>query len=287
MVEGGGNTKPPPPSKKQRVSASKRWCFTHNNPNENDLVEMVEMFTRLGFDYVIGREVGEGGTPHLQGYVRSSYVFRPMETLRLDFFPHWEKCKGDHDANVAYCTKDGDYVTNLDIKKPPIDMDVDKDDIIPWDDMFPWGRALVEMVSPGLPNKLDRSIHWFWSKEGQMQKTEVSRYLCFYHNAVCIQGGRKHVLAVAYKNPAPIYILLVPRTDEGFVSYASLELLKDSLYMSAFGTEATGMVNRKKPWVIVMANFSPDQRALSHDRWQITNVDVNKPEDDMEHFRLR
>ena len=39
------------------------------------------------------------------------------------------------------------------------------------------------------------------------------------------------------------------------------------------------MVNRKKPWVIVMANFLPEKRALSEDRWMIKNVDIKKSED--------
>ena len=183
--------------------------------------------------------------------------------------------KGTVKDSQAYCSKSetriGPYVSNV---RTPICMDIEDDDIIPFDEIYPWGQDLIRMCDGCLPDKKDRRIFWFWSELGKMTKTESARYLVHFHDAIVIQGGRKHVLAVGYKCPAPIYILLVPRSDEGFVSYASIELLKDSLYMSAFGTEATGPVNRKKPWVIVMANFPPNTKALSEDRWVVQNVDV-------------
>ena len=170
--------------------------------------------------------------------------------------------KGTIEDSIEYCsksdTKAGDYVTNHVSKKRKIDMSMDDDYCIKFDDLFPWGQSLVTMVDDMLPGKLDRRIFWIWSQSGQMKKTETARYLCHHHHGCVIQGGRKHILATAYQCSAPIYILTIPRTDEGFVSYASIELLKDNLYMSGFGVKATGMVNRKKPWVIIMANFPPD-----------------------------
>ena len=42
--------------------------------------------------------------------------------------------------------------------------------------------------------------------------------------------------------------------------------------MSGFGTDATGMVCRKTPWVICFANFPPRENKLSADRWVIENL---------------
>lgn len=275
VVPGGGNTISPPSKRQKQISPAKKWCFTYNNPIEDfeDLiVPKFQSSSLFGFQL----EIGEKGTRHVQGWVEFQTKIRPM-SLGLPVQIHWEKMKGSVEDSIKYCskstTKAGEYVTNV---KTPIDMTCTDDDVISYDDLYDWGRELVGQVKGCLPDKLDRRIFWYWSHAGQMKKTETARYLVHHHDAVVIQGGRKHVLAVAYKNPAPIYILTVPRTDEGFVSYASIELLKDALYMSGFGTEATGMVNRKKPWVIIMANFEPNREMLSADRWDVTNVDVDE-----------
>lgn len=271
-----------PPSKRQKLpkketrkqNGAQRWPFTYNNYPENWSALMAPGLQ--GCKWVAGYEVGDSGTPHLQGYVEFPVKVRPIGYKGFPKEIHWgddkgKPAKGTRDDNVNYCLKDGNPAGgNL---KKKICMDMTDDYVIKLEDMYPWGRELVERVADCLPDKLDRTIIWIWSTEGKMKKTETARYLAHYHDACVIQGGRRHVLANAYKRPAPIYMLLVPRTDEGFVSYASIELLKDGLYMSAFGTEATGSVNRKKPWVIIFANFPPDRSAMSEDRWEVINVD--------------
>lgn len=57
-----------------------------------------------------GREVGESGTPHLQGMIIFNNPVR-FGTLK-DLLPnaHVEIMKGTFDDSLAYCSKDGDYV---------------------------------------------------------------------------------------------------------------------------------------------------------------------------------
>jgi len=51
-------------------------------------------------------EVGESGTPHLQGYIEMNKPVRFSHFKhRLDG-AHWEKAKGSGDSNVAYCSKE-------------------------------------------------------------------------------------------------------------------------------------------------------------------------------------
>ncbi len=89
---------------------SRRYIFTINNPTQVDL----DHVAALGLDalrkyLVIGREVGEQGTPHLQGFV----IFtRPLSRQRVKaFLPRafFEAARGTSDQAATYCKKDGDY----------------------------------------------------------------------------------------------------------------------------------------------------------------------------------
>ena len=86
---------------------SRTWCFTLNNPTpeekkyikENDLKE---------FSYIIvGEEVGEQGTPHLQGYIEfeNQRTFKAVKKLLPRC--HIEKAKGTGKQNRDYCSKEG------------------------------------------------------------------------------------------------------------------------------------------------------------------------------------
>lgn len=91
----------------------KRWCFTLNNYTDENQEEL----RRIGLDesitqyLVFGREVGESGTPHLQGFVVFKVDVRPPRVKRLlgDERVHIEQAKGRNDQAAAYCKKDEDY----------------------------------------------------------------------------------------------------------------------------------------------------------------------------------
>jgi len=82
-----------------------RWCFTVNNYTFEPVLHST-------MDYLVyGRERGESGTPHLQGYVR----FKTPKSIvsvknMIDARAHLEKAKGDEKSNREYCTKDKDFV---------------------------------------------------------------------------------------------------------------------------------------------------------------------------------
>lgn len=88
----------------------KAYCFTLNNYTEDEysnILRTCEVESRYA---VVGREVGESGTPHLQGYIifKSAYRFT---TIKNRYLPrcHIEIAKGSAGCNRVYCTKDGDY----------------------------------------------------------------------------------------------------------------------------------------------------------------------------------
>lgn len=99
-----------------RGNAAKRWCFTVNNPGSVGQDTTVARLRQLQADgsaiyYVVGRETGTSGTPHLQGYVELSKKQR-LSWLKgnIDARAHWEVSRGTSAQAADYCKKDGDYV---------------------------------------------------------------------------------------------------------------------------------------------------------------------------------
>jgi hypothetical protein len=56
---------------------------------------------------IIGKEVGESGTPHLQGYIVFLTNKRLSALKREHRSCHWEQARGDTASNVVYCSKEG------------------------------------------------------------------------------------------------------------------------------------------------------------------------------------
>lgn len=101
------------------MSQAKNWCFTLNNFNEDDL-ERIEDIGRLigsqvegnGIEYlVIGKETGESGTPHLQGFIQFTKKKRMNQVKDLiSTRLHAEVMRGTATQASFYCKKDGDFV---------------------------------------------------------------------------------------------------------------------------------------------------------------------------------
>ncbi|WP_445724192.1 hypothetical protein [Flavobacterium sp.] len=109
---GEGNTKPPP-----RSIRARRWCFTLNNYANTSITGIIEYFQDHKINYIIGREIGESGTPHLQGYIecKNAMDFKVLQKINPKI--HWEKAKGNKEQNIEYCSKDGNFETNIPLPK--------------------------------------------------------------------------------------------------------------------------------------------------------------------------
>lgn len=85
-------------------SKSRNWCFTLNNYTAEDLPELwnLEHVVLL----VYQAEVGEEGTPHLQGYLELSGPRQLSYLKSLHARAHWEMRRGTREEAMLYCMKD-------------------------------------------------------------------------------------------------------------------------------------------------------------------------------------
>lgn len=88
------------------MSRIRNFCFTWNN-YPVDAESKLTWLPRVKY-LVAGREVGESGTPHLQGFVYFSEQKTLSAVIKLLPGCHVEVSKTLDEA-IAYCKKDGDY----------------------------------------------------------------------------------------------------------------------------------------------------------------------------------
>lgn len=116
-VSGKGNTKP---SLKTRIRA-RRWLYTLNNYTELEMSQMDKLFSVEKF-WVQGKEISKSGTPHLQGYVEFKDQKDFSCITKINPRISWRKADGDRNANVKYCTKEGD--SKIVEKKPMSEQEI-------------------------------------------------------------------------------------------------------------------------------------------------------------------
>ena len=96
----------------------KRWCFTLNNWTDADVARLKKVNCKY---MVVGVEVGDKGTPHLQGYVRltKSTRFNAVKKL-IGPRAHIEPARGTELENDKYCRKDGVIALEMGTMNPEI-----------------------------------------------------------------------------------------------------------------------------------------------------------------------
>jgi hypothetical protein len=94
------------------MPGAKNWCFTLNNYTEDEENVIHSMYITGTITYlVVGREVGESGTEHLQGYIQFkkrltlSQVKQQFGINRI----HLEISRGTPQQAAHYCKKDGEF----------------------------------------------------------------------------------------------------------------------------------------------------------------------------------
>jgi len=261
---------PPQPSKKQ-VSPAFRWCFTLNNWTKSEHSSIVKICEENCRKFIIGEEIGEYGTPHLQGFIRFKQKKRPMglfENKRI----HWESTSkySTDKQNFEYCTKEDKNYLSKGFPKP----------LKLINPSYWWQQDILKLIKEEPDN---RTIHWYWSKEGKMGKTQFCKYLSAVHNAACLHGKgsdvRNGIVEYSENNegtlPEIVVFPIVRSYNTDYLCYESLENIKDMYFYS--GKYHGGMVNGNSPHLIVFSNEPPAYEKLSVDRWKVVEIKTNHP----------
>ncbi len=266
---GGGNTKTPP----LKSSKHRSYCLTLNNYTDEELEHWNTLFAE-GKRWIIGKEIGEEKTPHLQAYIqyKSSRSFGKMKKL----FPraHIEQAKGSPEENWKYCKKDGNFTTNMDFEEHRAKLRrlclIEYETVV-W---LPWQQRVLDIIESN--HICDRKIFWYWEKVGNIGKTFLCKYIACKYDVIICDGKKDNIFnqvnTLIENGGVPRIILLdIPRSNIDYINYGAIEQLKNGMMYS--GKYEGGICIFPTPHVIAFANECPDITAMSKDRWVIEQLE--------------
>lgn len=251
----------------KNVPRARRWIVVINNWNDSDIDKIVSLSQ---VKYIIGKEVGEQGTKHLQCYLEFPNQMR-FNTLKRHLpNAHLEKAKQSAQANLEYCSKEGDYITNMKIPK--------KLKIIQKEQLYEWQANIEDMVQEE-PD--DRTIYWYWDAKGGAGKTALIKRLCYLYPWITYSTCTKSADIVTQADASiSCYLFNFSRSVSDFDPYGALEQLKDGLISNCKLQKKTINVLMNPPHIICFANKPPNTRKLSEDRWHIVRLDKDDSSDE-------
>lgn len=169
------------------MSRLRNWVFTLNNYSADDIENLMGCEKWCSY-LVYGREVGENGTPHLQGYVEfdKAETFAKVKKL-LGGRVHLEERRGTRQQAVEYCKKDGDW-ESYGTPKSGVSTEHDpsvKNKALRYMDLLKAGKLgeiaedpdcsfsilkhvkeLAALVERPRPVNTDLKINWYWGPTG-------------------------------------------------------------------------------------------------------------------------
>lgn len=256
-AEEDGNNEHPP------QSALYKYDMVINNYTDDEYTKVCQVFQTICKKWIVAKEVGASGTPHLQCFLSLAKKERFTGLQKLPGLARgsFRACRNEK-ALEEYCRKDGNYVEGGYPK--PIKI-IQK--------LRPWQKEIEDIF---LTEPDDRKIYWFWESEGGIGKSAFVKYMVVKHKCLFCDGGKKaDLINLVFNQDMDICRAVIwdlPRCAEGNISYATLESVKNGLVCNT--KYETGVKAFNPPHIFVFANFEPDnQEKLSKDRWLIKELD--------------
>lgn len=293
---------------------STRWVFTLNNytpQDEERLSAMGRDLPSVGLRYLVfGREVGDSGTPHLQGFC----VFlsrKRLSTVRtlISERGHYEISRGTPTQASDYCKKSNDFVEFGDF--PPGAKKTGVTDFCDWLrtlEMFPsereiansypslWLRyqsKLTDLAALILPDLVledgdlhpwqttlyeslllpadDRSVRFFVDELGGTGKS----YFCRY--CLTKMKDKVQILATGKRDDLAFAVdvtktIFLFNVPRGGMEFMQYTILEQLKDRVIFSPKywSQTKILRAKCHVIVFSNEHPDMNKMSIDRYDVT-----------------
>lgn len=242
---------------------SRQWAFTLNNYTEDEITQITQI---SGVKVIFGKEVGEQGTPHLQGYIEFSNaktLTAVKKYLNLNRV-HLEPSYKNRHANINYCSK-GEIVRNdfgvvyrgNDLPKPS--------------ELYDWQLELLSILEKK-PD--DRIVYWYYEPIGNSGKSKFGKYLTFHNKNITLTTATKSAdILTCVDERYNTYIFDFPRTlGMDYCPYNAIEQVKNGFITDSKLKKQSRVIMFDPPHIMCFSNCLPDKTKLSADRWRIFNI---------------
>lgn len=301
------------------MSQAKRWCFTLNNPTDaeqNFFYSLGESIEADGEEsdcsyLIFGDEVGESGTPHLQGYLALRNKKRLVFLKEYSSRAHWEIARGTHHQASTYCKKGGSFHewgsappkggsgTQFEQLRDWVAAQETAPDYRDVWETFPtlaarYKSAVLECIElfgkkPSLVDGTfkpwqqrvdgwvneepdDRKVIFVVDPAGNSGKSWLCRYWLSHRGCTqFLSVGKRDDLAYAIDVTCSLFVFDIPRGNMQYMQYGVLEQLKNRLVFSTKYMSQTKRFNHNVH-VVVMCNEDPDRNALTNDRYKVLRI---------------
>lgn len=264
---GSGNTK--------QIPCKKNWCFTLNNYSEKDIEDIKNLDSSKVPIITFQEEVGENGTPHLQGTISFKNKARPFG-LGLNPKIHWEGTRKLEESR-EYCCKDDTkkeggirYLRGWEPNIPYVEH-------IPKEHWHPWMDEAKAILDG--PISWDK-VYWFWEPTGGVGKTSFCKWVFTHYPGVIILGGKAADMKYAitaynkiHKRLPRIILVDIPRSIMDYVSYQGFEEVKQMCFFS--GKYESDNIVGPRPHMMCFANEEPCYSGLSDRKWAVKRLHNN------------
>lgn len=252
---------------------ARSWFFTWWTPPESQGSHLSHAFDLKKAKYMFQLEMGPRcGRLHYQGVVQFKNQIALKQLKKIDRRIKW-MIVISLQGSINYCCKletrvNGPWYSGF---RPPM---TPEEQYGIFTELLPWQAELkAELMGPVDPRK----VIWFYDEGGNKGKSSFAKYMQVTTNFTSTLSGKGddmlHILSKdVAKKDITVVIFTFTRTVENYVSYQTIEQIKDGFCIS--GKYDSCRLIMKAPHVVCMANFLPDRTKLSADRWDIRTLDA-------------
>lgn len=184
-----------------------------------------------------------------------------------------QACVDVNEAYRKYCKKasDASGIKQVWVDRPIPQEHVDRPN-------FPWHQEFFEFLA-FKPDR--RKVYWIWEETGNVGKSWMALYLFNYKLAYCVQqtGGGTNFSTIMYNAvksgwDQKILIFDFPREAETKSIYQCIEFVCNRMVTTTKYQGGSFVI--KRPLIVVLANFRPNFKKMSLDRWILRSIGKDK-----------